>query len=187
MGKPTGSPSSEPHGAVSGWLHDSAAPGTAPRVAPPAGGFFLRQALARPVVLASGGVGPAPMMGMLETVAERHPGLPAHYVHGTRDGAPHAMGARARELAGRSGGGIKVAVFCERPLPKDWRGLEHDEEGLITVDWLRPNTPMAEADHFLCGPRAFLRNFVSGLARAGAASGRIHYEFFGPADELLAA
>jgi nitric oxide dioxygenase len=46
---------------------------------------------------------------------------------------------------------------------------------------------MAEADYFLCGPRAFLRAFVSGLARAGVASDRIHYEFFGPADELLAA
>ena len=46
---------------------------------------------------------------------------------------------------------------------------------------------MQEADHFLCGPRAFLRNFVGGLARAGVASGRVHHEFFGPADELLAA
>jgi nitric oxide dioxygenase len=46
---------------------------------------------------------------------------------------------------------------------------------------------MAEADYFLCGPRPFLRAFVGGLARAGVASDRIHYEFFGPADELLAA
>jgi nitric oxide dioxygenase len=42
---------------------------------------------------------------------------------------------------------------------------------------------MAEADYFLCGPKPFLR----ALARAGVASDRIHYEFFGPADELLAA
>ena len=177
----------ESHGVVSGWLHDSTAPGTALRVAPPAGEFFLRQALARPVVLVSGGVGLTPMMSMLETIAERHPSLSAHYVHGTRDGATHAMGARTRELAARSGGSIKVATFYERPLPEDRRGLEYDEEGLITVDWLLLNTPMAEADYFLCGPRAFLRSFVSGLARAGVASGRIHYEFFGPADELLAA
>jgi nitric oxide dioxygenase len=177
----------EPRGVVSGWLHDSAEPGTTLRVAPPAGEFFLRQALARPVVLVSGGVGLTPMMCMLETIVERHPGLPTHYVHGTQDGATHAMGARARELAARSGGAIKVATFYERPRPEDRRSLDYDEEGLITVDWLRLNTPMAEADYFLCGLRAFLRNLVSGLARAGVASGRIHYEFFGPADELLAA
>jgi len=46
---------------------------------------------------------------------------------------------------------------------------------------------LAEADYFLCGPKPFLRAFVSALARAGVASDRIHYEFFGPADELLAA
>jgi nitric oxide dioxygenase len=172
---------------VSGWLHDKAAPGTALRAAPPAGEFFLRQALARPVVLVSGGVGLTPMMSMLETIAERHPGLPAHYVHGTRDGATHAMGARARELAARSGGAIKVATFYERPRPEDRHGLDYDEEGLISVEWLGRNTPMQEADYFLCGPRAFLRKFVGGLAQEGVASGRIHYEFFGPADELLAA
>ena len=58
---------------------------------------------------------------------------------------------------------------------------------MIGVGWLERNTPMQEADYFLCGPRAFLRKFVGGLAQEGVASGRIHYEFFGPADELLAA
>jgi nitric oxide dioxygenase len=32
-----------------------------------------------------------------------------------------------------------------------------------------------------------LRAFVGGLALAGVRSNRIHYEFFGPADEILAA
>ena len=177
----------EPRGVVSGWLHDCAAPSTALRVAPPGGEFFLRQALARPVVLVSGGVGLTPMMSMLETIAERHPGLPAHYVHGTRDGATHAMGARARALAAGANGSIKVATFYERPRPEDRRSRGYDEKGLISIEWLNQNTPMMEADYFLCGPRPFLRSFVSGLAQAGVASGRIHYEFFGPADELLAA
>ena len=49
------------------------------------------------------------------------------------------------------------------------------------------HTPLTEADYFLCGPRAFLRTFVTGLSEAGVPASRIHYEFFGPADELLAA
>ncbi len=55
------------------------------------------------------------------------------------------------------------------------------------MDWLRANTPLNEAGFYLCGPRPFLRAFVGGLALAGFRSNRIHYEFFGPADEILAA
>jgi nitric oxide dioxygenase len=177
----------EPRGVVSGWLHDRAEPGTALKVAPPAGEFFLRQAQVRPVVLASGGVGLTPLMSMLETIAEQRPGLAAHWVHGTRDGATHAMGARVRELAARSGGSIEATTFYEKSRPEDRRGHDYDEEGLIGVGWLERNTPMGEADYFLCGPKPFLRALVGGLARAGVAADRIHHEFFGPADELLAA
>jgi nitric oxide dioxygenase len=46
---------------------------------------------------------------------------------------------------------------------------------------------LTEADYFLCGPRAFLHTFVTGLNQAGVPANRIHYKFFGPADELLAA
>jgi nitric oxide dioxygenase len=177
----------EPRGIVSGWLHDAVEPGAALKVAPPAGEFFLRQAQVRPVVLVSGGVGLTPLLSMLETIAEQRPGLAAQYVHGTRDGATHAMGARVRELAGGSAGSIRATTFYERPRPEDRQGEDYDEAGLIGIDWLRGNTPMGEADYFLCGPKPFLRALVSGLARAGVAADRIHYEFFGPADALLAA
>jgi nitric oxide dioxygenase len=177
----------EPQGVVSRWLHDSIEPGARLKVAPPTGEFSLRQAQVRPVVLISGGVGLTPLMSMLETIAARDPGPSAHFVHGTRHGGTHAMGARVRELAARSGGRIRATVFYEQPRPEDRQGQDHDEEGLISTEWLERNTPMAEADYFLCGPRGFLRVFVGGLARAGVAGDRIHYEFFGPADELLAA
>jgi len=177
----------EPQGIASRWLHDQAQTGTVLKVAPPAGEFFLRQALARPVVLVSGGVGLTPMMSMLETMAEQHPELPAYYVHGTRNGGTHAMGAHVRELVARSNGNIRATTFYETPRAEDQPGRDYDMAGLITMDWLGQNTPLDKADYFLCGPRPFLRHFVSGLAQAGMASGRIHYEFFGPADELLAA
>jgi nitric oxide dioxygenase len=175
----------EPQGIVSNWLHDAAAPGNVLKVAPPAGEFFLRQAQVRPVVLVSGGVGLTPLMSMLETIAEQRPGLAAHYGHGTQDGSTHAMGTRVRELAARSGGSIRAATFYEAPRTEDRQGQDYDEKGLISIDWLRRNTPMPEADFFLRGPKPFLRSFVSGLAQAGVAADRIHYEFFGPADKLL--
>lgn len=176
----------EPEGLVSNWLHDHASPGTELRVAPPAGDFYLPEQAARPVVLLSGGVGLTPMMAMLETVAERRPGLPAHYVHGALNGAVHAMGPRARALAEKTGN-VRVTTFYEAPRAGDVPGRDFDRKGRIDGEWLRAETPIGEAEYYLCGPRPFLRALVSELASAGVPAERIRYEFFGPADELLAA
>ena len=82
--------------------------------------------------------------------------------------------------------------FGEASILLDVRGMNRvlafdDERGVITPDWLRRNTPLEDAVFYLCGPRPFLRALVGGLARSGAPLNRIRYEFFGPADELLAA
>ena len=177
----------EPRGVASNWLHDAAGPGTRLKVAAPAGEFFLPERPERPVVLLSGGVGQTPLMSMLETLAAKHPDLPVQFVHGTQSGATHALSDRARALAAASKGRIGTTTFYEQPRPQDVRGEDYDVAGVITMDWLRANTPLAGADYYLCGPRGFLRAFVEGLMQAGVPAARVHYEFFSPADELLAA
>ncbi len=176
----------EPQGLASGWLHDHAQAGTILKVAPPAGEFFLPDHPERPVVLLSGGVGLTPMVAMLETIAARHPALPTQYIHGTHDRETHAMRSHVRALAAQ-GSAIRVVDFHQTPLPGETAGVDYDHAGIITDDWLIANTPTGEADYYICGPRPFLRAAVSALSLAGVASDRIHYEFFGPADELLAA
>lgn len=176
----------EPQGIASSWLHDHTNVGTILKVAPPAGEFFLNEESPRPVVLLSGGVGLTPMMSMLETIAARYPNKSVHYVHGTLDGSTHAMKDRVRSLV-ETHPNIRVTTFYVEPRPEDRQGEDYDHEGLISMDWLRANTPLDEAGYYLCGPRPFLQAFVGGLALAGVRSIRIHYEFFGPADEILAA
>jgi len=176
----------EPTGLASGWLHDDASAGTVLKVAPPAGEFFLADEPQRPVVLLSGGVGLTPMVAMLEEIAARHSDTFVHFAHGTLNGSTHAMGAHIRELIGRHGNG-QATIFYEQPRAEDIAGRDYDHAGLISADWLKANTPVSEADYFLCGPRPFLRALVAALSLSGVASERIHYEFFGPADELLAA
>lgn len=176
----------EPNGLASSWLHDNAKRGTVLKVGAPAGEFFLREKPERPVVLLSGGVGLTPMIAMLETIVERHPDLPVHYVHGTQDGTTHAMREHVRGLAERHAN-LRVTTFYQAPCANDVEGRDHDRTGLVDEKWLAAETPIGEADYFLCGPRPFLRSYVSALSLAGAPSDSIHYEFFGPADELLAA
>lgn len=175
----------EPMGLASGWLHEQVA-GTVLKVAAPAGEFFLDAAPTRPVVLLSGGVGLTPMVAMLETLVEQGAKVPVHYVHGTHDRDTHAMQGHVRSLAAR-GHDIRVSNFHQTPLADEVAGRDYDHAGLITEDWLLANTPVATADYYICGPRPFLRAAVSALSLAGVASDCIHYEFFGPADELLAA
>jgi nitric oxide dioxygenase len=175
-----------PAGIASNWLHDHAGPGTALRVAPPAGEFFLDEESHRPVVLLSGGVGLTPMVSMLEELAQTGGGRPTWFIHGARDGRAHAMGPHIRALAAKAAN-VTVRTYYEAPAPADVLGRDYDEAGFIGTDWIAANTPVAEATYYLCGPRPFLRTFVSGLARKGVPLHRIRYEFFGPADELLAA
>lgn len=168
------------------FLHDQVRVGDVLEATPPAGDFFLSERPERPVILLSGGVGLTPMVSMAEAIARDHPQLDAHYVHGTICSETHAMDKHVRALADVNPR-IRVTTFYSNALEDDCIGKTHDAEGMISVDWLRANTPLHEADVFLCGPKPFLRAFVSGLALAGVPSSRIHYEFFGPADELLAA
>jgi len=176
----------EPHGLASNWLHDHARPGTILKVAPPAGEFHLSGRPERPVVLLSGGVGLTPMVAMLETIVRMDADVPVHYVHGTHNRETHAMRDHVRALAARRSD-IVVSDFHQTPLGDEVAGRDYDQAGIITEDWLLANTPIATADYYICGPRPFLRASVSALSLAGVAADRIHYEFFGPADELLAA
>ena len=176
----------EAHGLASGWLHDNARPGMVLKVAAPAGEFFLPEEPQRPVVLLSGGVGLTPMVSMLETLVAQHPEAQVHYVHGARDGQTHAMGAHVRQLTAAHPG-ARSSTFYETAAANEVQGRDYDHEGQISGAWLADQTPIKDADYYLCGPRPFLRALVAELSQAGVSSDRIHYEFFGPADELLAA
>lgn len=168
------------------FLHDRIGVGDTLEVTPPAGDFHLPHAITRPLVLLSGGVGLTPMMSMVETVANENLPVDVYFVHGALNGGSRAMAARLAELAGRHPN-IRVRTFFSEPDASDRIGETHDAEGFITPDWLLANTPLLEADVFLCGPKPFLRSLVSPLIACGVAGEQVHYEFFGPSDELLAA
>lgn len=174
----------EPEGTSSRYLHDVATPGTRIKVLPPSGSFLLPDSQTRPVVLMSGGVGVTPMIAMMEAIADRHPKLKAHFIHCAINGAVHAFAPHVKELASKHGG-TDVTVFYSAPRAEDVQGHNYDHAGLLSMDFLEKNTPLNDADYYVCGPLPFLKAFVSGLANAGVPTSRIHYEFFGPVEDLL--
>jgi len=169
----------EPNGAVSNWLHDEATEGSVFRVAPPAGDFVLGDDTESEVVLLSAGVGLTPMVAMLETLAKRNQA--STYLHATLNGAQHVMPEITRSLARRS------VTFFEAPRQEDRVAANFDVEGRISPEWLAKNTATERADYYICGPKGFMAMVVNGLKDAGVPDNRIHFEFFGPASDILAA
>ncbi len=171
---------------ASRYLHDHVAVGTVLKVTPPAGDFFLPEEPTTEMILLSGGVGLTPMVSMLEAIAADYPDVEAHFVHGAQNSTTHAMDRHVRTLA-QQHGRVSVSTFYSDPVEKDAAGYSHDEDGFITGKWLEANTPIGTANFYICGPKPFLRSVVRDLQALGVSTDRIHYEFFGPADELLAA
>lgn len=168
------------------YLHDVAKVGDSIEATPPAGDFFLPEEPTTPIILLSAGVGLTPMVSMVETIAGQYPDVQAHYVHAALNSSTHAMDRHVRAIA-NTHGRISVATFYSEPAAMDAAGLTHDHDGFISVEWLKHNTPFATGEFYLCGPKPFLKSLVTGLWMAGVAPERIHFEFFGPSDELLAA
>ncbi|MDE1905263.1 MAG: NO-inducible flavohemoprotein [Rhodospirillales bacterium] len=170
----------------SAYLHDHVMEGSLVKVAPPSGDFFLTSNQNRPVILLSAGVGLTPMMSMLEAITSEKANFSTYYIHAALNSDTHAMRERVKALA-QQHSNTKTTIFYSTPLAQDVPGSSHDITGFINIDWLQANTPLLDADVYLCGPRPFLRNLVADLKEHGIASDRIHYEYFGPADEQLAA
>lgn len=174
----------EPAGTVTKWLHDSAQPGTRLDIARADGSFVLPRGDERPIVMISAGVGLTPMVAMLEEFVREKRHARVQFVHCTQNGGMHALGTHVRELAAASGG-IETTFFYSRPESGDAVGRDFDISGHLSLDWLASHTPIGEAEYFVCGPLRFLRDFVPGLAQRGVPTERLHYEFFGPVEDLF--
>jgi ferredoxin-NADP reductase/MOSC domain-containing protein YiiM len=169
----------EPDGLASAFLHDRVDAGDVLEVGAPRGDFTLEVDGTGPVVLLSAGVGVTPVLAMLAALARARSARPVWWLHGARSGAEHAFASRARELLSE----LPVArshVRYSRPRPDDRRGVDFDELGRIDLDALVRLDVPREADFYLCGPSAFLRDLTAALLGWGVKPERLHREVFGP-------
>ncbi|MBY7141553.1 NO-inducible flavohemoprotein [Virgibacillus sp. NKC19-3] len=171
-----------PAGIVSHFLHRDVHEGSILPISAPAGDFILDQKDRRPLVLMSGGVGLTPMMSMLETVIKEQPNREVIFIHSARSSNYHAMKDRVREIT-EDNKQVTSHVVYGNPSAGDYC----DKEGRIDYKWLSETLPTNDAAFYFCGPKGFMRASYQILRKYGVRDTDLHFEIFGPAEDITAA
>lgn len=176
-----------PAGLVSNYLHDHVREGDTLEVGPPCGTFTLDPAAAhaRPIVFLSGGIGLTPLVSMLKSLAHRGAPVPVYFIHCARNSRVHALADEVRRLASERPN-IHVHFRYDAPLSDDLSQGRCDSTGLIDRALLEELLPSNDAEFYFCGPKPFMACLVRELREWGAAESRMHFEFFGPKEEMPA-
>lgn len=177
----------EPNGAVSNYIH-GLEEGDEIEVGPPCGEFFLDpgEHHERPLVLLSAGVGITPVLAMLEAVLVAQPQREVIFIHGALHGRTHAFRQRLRELA-TSHPQLKLHVRYSEAGEEDRSAGWHDSEGFIDAELIEALVPDRDCDYYFCGPKPFMASIYRQLLAWGIPGTQVHFEFFGPKQELEAA
>lgn len=124
-------------------------------------------------VLLAGGVGIAPVMSMLRTLADRGDRRPLWLFYGNRCWERVAFREEIAQLAQRLE--LRVVHVLLEP-PADWQG----ERGYVTRDILQRHLPAdcAQLDYLICGPTPMTVGIERGLSALGVPAARVHSELF---------
>ena len=124
-------------------------------------------------VLIAGGVGIAPIMSILRTLAARRDARPLILIYGNAHWDRVIFREALEEL--KKNLNLKVTHILQRP-PPEWTG----ETGLITREVLGRHLPDGARDwrFFLCGPVPMTRSVVGVLRGMGIPLRQIHSEHF---------
>jgi ferredoxin-NADP reductase/MOSC domain-containing protein YiiM len=172
----------ETNGAGSAYLLGQVGVGSVLDVSAPRGAFTLR-AGDRPVVLLSAGVGVTPVLAMLHALATQGSRREVWWLYGARDHGEHPFAAESRDLLRSLPHGHGVVRYS-RPGPGDRQGVDFDAGGHWTAEALAAVPVPPDADFYLCGPTAFLRDLTAGLVGLGIRRDRVHQEIFGPSSPI---
>jgi predicted ferric reductase len=124
-------------------------------------------------VFVAGGIGIAPILSMLRTLADRGDRRPLLLFYGNRVWERVAFREALDALGQRLD--LRIVHVLLEP-PADWRG----EHGFITREVLQRHLPAAQArlEYFLCGPTPMTLGVERGLAELGLPAARVHSEIF---------
>jgi ferredoxin-NADP reductase len=171
-------------GAGSRYFHDRVRVGGLLQVSAPRGSFTLAPS-DRPLVLLSGGIGVTPVLSMLHSHADSAANSMREvwWCYGTRSGTEQPFAAEARALLNGLSHSHSFVAYS-KPEDGDQSGKYYDVSGGLSLSSLQQFQVPKEADFYLCGPPAFLRDFTTDLKSWGVPDSCIHSEVFGAGPSL---
>ncbi|TAM78234.1 MOSC domain-containing protein [bacterium] len=172
----------EDDGLGSAYLCDRVRVGDALEVSAPRGAFTLEHG-SGPVVLLSAGIGVTPVLAMLHALAAARSPRHVWWMHGARNGEEHPFAQESRDLL-RALPDSRSWVVYSRPTSADQLGVDYDAPGHVSAASFEQLRVPRDAQYYLCGPQAFLRDLTAGLAAWGVSGDRLHTEIFGPGPSL---
>ena len=172
----------EENGLAGIYLRTRIKPGSNLEVSAPRGSFTLRSG-SEPVVLLSAGVGVTPVLAMLHALATEKSSHPVWWLYGARNREDHPFREESRALLQELKHGHSYIEYS-RPGPADQKGVDFDAAGHLAVSAFDKIGLPHEAQFYLCGPSAFLRELTAGLAAWGVTADHIHTEIFGTLDSI---
>jgi ferredoxin-NADP reductase len=167
----------EVKGVVSSYIHDHVHAGDILEVSAPRGGFTLGSGDA-PVVLLSAGIGATPVLAMLHSLSSAASPREVWWIYGARNRAEHPFAKESHGLL-QTLANSRSHIVYSKPDSGDEPGVDYDSVGHVDAPLLDRLGVTRDADFYLCGPPAFLKQLTEGLKTWGADSKRIHAEVFG--------
>jgi len=139
----------------------------------PYGAFSVDRAEAPGYVFLAGGVGIAPIMGTLRTLADRHDSRPLLLVYANNRWEDVIFREALEDL--KSHLSLRIVHVLAEP-PEGWVG----ERGFVTAAMLERLLPdnRQQLEYFLCGPKPMTQAVEHALHALGIRMGRVHTELF---------
>jgi nitric oxide dioxygenase len=167
-----------PEGAVSSHLHGQLYQQQRLLVSAAFGDFTpLAAATDKPIALLCAGIGITPLLSVLNTLAEAGSSRPVLFVHAVRE-REQLLFTRELQRARARLPGLRSALFCEQLSAESTaRHALHAGRMSLSPALL---AGFEDADFYMCGPEAFMREQWRALVSRGVSPLKIQREVFGP-------
>ena len=174
-----------PEGFVSNYLHDRIAVGSVVEVGPPCGEFFLdvEAQHQRPLVLLAAGIGITPILSIAQTALALMPERKIVLVHACLHEGVQAFRGVLDDMA-RGNAHLTVRHCYSEAAPQGVSRRNDAISGMIDAALIESIVPGRDADYYFCGPKPFMVEIYHQLLGWGIPPAQVHFEFFGPRQEL---
>jgi nitric oxide dioxygenase len=183
--KEMGAKKDTPDGYVSNLLHTEKEAGDTIEIAPPYGEFFLnvKDHHERPLVLLAAGIGITPILSILKAALAAKQDREIIFIHGCLNEEVQPFKTTIDALA-QNHPNLTIRYHYSDPAKDNKHRQGHCSTGFVNAQLIESLVPERHADYYFCGPKAFMVNIYQDLLKWGIPASQVHFEFFGPREEL---